>query len=317
MTAIPNVADSVQGIYHFLADRTPDALDSVPPKPRKPNVWQQDGVPLVSKVKDTGDVSASVSKSLDLIGGLGRLAGKGDTIMVKPNFNSPDPPPGSTDLDFLRVVLELLLQTGAKVVVGESSGGMWRPTRKTLEKLGVPELLAGMGVGLIAFDDRPRDWVEIETGGDYLKKVTMPRSAYEATKLVYLPCLKTHRIGRFTMSLKLGMGLVHPGQRRAIHAGSLEHKAVEINLAWQPDLIIMDGRKAFVSGGPDKGDLVLPEVIMASGDMVAIDVEGLKVLLSYRAKNRLPENPWDAPQIITALRHRLGSREGEYRVLSG
>ena len=79
----------------------------------------------------------------------------------------------------------------------------------------------------------------------------------------------------------------------------------------------MDGRKAFVSGGPDKGEMVQPGIIMASGDMVAIDVEGLKVLLSYRAKNKLPGNPWDSPQIVTALTHRLGcKKEGEYRVLS-
>jgi uncharacterized protein (DUF362 family) len=312
-----DVVDSLQGIYHFIADRTPGELVSVPPKPRRPNIWLQDGVPVVSKVKDTGDVRASVSRSLDLIGGIGKLAGKGDTVMVKPNFNSPDPPPGSTDLDFLRVVLELLLTTGAKVVVGESSGALWRPTQKTVEKLGVPKLLAGMGVELITFDDHPLDWVEIDTGGDYLKTATMPKSAYQATKLIYLPCLKTHSLGRFTMSLKLGMGLIHPGQRRAIHMGNLEQKAAEINLAWQPDLIIMDGRKAFVSRGPDKGDLVQPEIIMASGDMVAIDVEGLKILLSYRAKNRLPENPWDAPQIVTALRHGLGCKEGEYRVISG
>ena len=79
----------------------------------------------------------------------------------------------------------------------------------------------------------------------------------------------------------------------------------------------MDGRKAFVSGGPDRGDLVRPGIIMASGDMVAIDVEGLKVLLSYRARNRLPDNPWDAPQVVTALKHHLGCKEGEYKVLSG
>ncbi|MDM8000680.1 MAG: DUF362 domain-containing protein [Dehalococcoidia bacterium] len=312
-----DILDSIQGIYHFLTDRIPDGLDTVPAKPRQHNIWRQDGIPVVAKVKDRGDVRSSVSRSLDLIGGIGKLGGKGDTIMVKPNFNSPDPPPGSTDLDFLRAVLELLLQTGARVVVGESSGGMWRPTRKTLDKLGVPQLLSKMGVEMIAFDDHPREWIRVDIRGDYLKTVTMPKSAYEATKLVYLPCLKTHNLGRFTMSLKLGMGLVHPGQRRAIHSGNLEQKAVEINLAWQPHLIIMDGRKAFVSGGPDKGDLVEPGFILASGDMVAIDVEGLKVLLSYRARNRIPQNPWDSPQIVTALRHRLGSKEGEYRVLSG
>lgn len=311
-----NVVDSLQGIYHFMADRAPRGLDIVPAKPRPTNIWHHNGLALLSKVKVNHALQDSLAKSLNIIGGVKKLAAPGDTIMVKPNFNSPDPPPGSTDLEFLKAVLELLLQTGAKVIVGESSGGMWRPTRKTLSKLGVPGLLAKMGIDLIAFDDHPRDWVRIQIGGDYLKAVTMPRSAYEVTKLVYLPCLKTHNLASFTMSLKLAMGFIHPGERRAIHMGNLEQKVVEINLAWQPDLIIMDGRKAFVSGGPDKGVLVEPGIIMAAGDMVAIDVEGLKILLSYEAKNKLPRDPWESPQIATALRHHLGCREGEYKVLS-
>ena len=101
-----------------------------------------------------------------------------------------------------------------------------------------------------------------------------------------------------------------------MHLGNLEQKAAEINLAWQPDLIIMDGRKAFVTRGPDKGDVVEPMIIMASGDMVAIDVEALKILLSYKAKNKLLANPWESPQIVTAPGHKLGATEGEYRVLT-
>ena len=309
--------DSVQGIFHFLTDRVPADLPAVPPAPRRTNLWCREGVPIVSKVTAAGDLEASVIKSLDLLGGLSRLASAGDTIMVKPNFNSPDPYPGSTDLGFLKTVLALLLQTGAKVIVGESSGGMWRPTSKTMAKAGLTELLAGMEVGLVAFDDHPRDWVRIDIKGDYLGKVTMPRSAYEATRLVYLPCLKTHNLARFTMSLKIAMGLVHPGERLAMHVSHLEQKVVEINLAWQPDLIITDGRKAFITGGPDKGEVVEPNVILASGDMVAADVEALKVLLSYKARNKLTPNPWDSPQIVTALRHQLGAREGEYRLLTG
>ena len=308
--------DSLQGIYHFLSDSTPGGLATVPPKPRRANLWCQDSLPLVSKVMADKDLESAIIKSLGLLGGLNKLVTPGDTIMVKPNFNSPDPYPGSTDLHFLKVVLGLLLQTGAKVTVGESSGGMWRPTQKTLTKLGVPELLAKMGVGLVIFDEEPKNWVQIEIGGDYLKKVTMPRSAYEASKLVYLPCLKTHTLARFSLSLKLAVGLMHPGERRAMHLGNLEQKAAEINLAWQPDLIIMDGRKAFVTRGPDKGDVVEPMIIMASGDMVAIDVEALKILLSYKAKNKLLANPWESPQIVTALRHKLGAREGEYRILT-
>lgn len=43
-----------------------------------------------------------------------------------------------------------------------------------------------MDVELIAFEDRPEDWVRLRANnGDYLGVVTMPRSAYEGDKLVY------------------------------------------------------------------------------------------------------------------------------------
>jgi uncharacterized protein (DUF362 family) len=200
------------------------------------------------------------------------------------------------------------------VLVGESSGGIWRPTRKVMEKAGVLNLVTGMGAEMVAFEHRKRDWVRVRVDGDYLKEITVPRSAYEADKIIYLPCMKTHQLARFTLSLKLGVGFMHPGERRALHFRNLEHKAAEINLVWQPDLIIMDGRKSFVSGGPDKGELVKPGVIMASGDLVAIDVEALKILGSYKAKNKLFANPYDSPQIVTALRHGLGA--GDYRVVA-
>jgi uncharacterized protein (DUF362 family) len=95
----------------------------------------------------------------------------------------------------------------------------------------------------------------------------------------------------------------------------LQEKLAEVSLCWQPDLIVMDGRKAFVSGGPNKGQLVEPGLVLASGDFIAIDVEAMKVLLDYRASNKIPANPWELPQIATALKHGLGPGEGEYIVV--
>jgi uncharacterized protein (DUF362 family) len=95
----------------------------------------------------------------------------------------------------------------------------------------------------------------------------------------------------------------------------LQEKLAEISLCWQPDLIVMDGRKAFVSGGPNNGQLVEPGLVLASGDLIAIDVEAMKVLLDYRASNKIPANPWDLPQITTALKHGLGPKEGKYIVV--
>ena len=307
------VLDKVIGVGHFLLDRTPDSFPSVPPKPRRHNLWRRDGVSVVSRVHARADVKSAVEDSLQLLGGLDTLALSGRSTFVKPNFNSPDPFPGSTDLGFLRAVIELLLDAGAKATIGESSGGMWRPTRKALAEAGLPELARSLGVELIAFDDRPDDWVRVDVPGDYLRSVTVPRSAYEAEVMLYLPCMKTHMQARFSLSLKLGVGLMHPGERRAMHMANLEEKSAEINLVWQPDLIIMDGRKAFVTRGPDSGQVVEPRVLLASGDLVAMDLEALKTLQSYPARNHLTMAPEEFPQITTALRHGLG--ESRYVLL--
>ena len=307
-------ADTLAGLWHFMFDRVPKGLDIVPPRPRKENPFRKDGVTLVSKVRVEHDLKASVAKAVELIGGPGKVISTGDRVMVKPNFNSVDPYPGSTDLEFMKIVIQLLKEAGAKVVVGESSGGIWRPTRRVMEKLGALRELTEAGAEVIAFDDRAWDWVKVRVDGDYLKEVTVPRSVYEADKIVYVPCMKTHRLARFSLSLKLAIGIVHPGEHRSMHLRNLERKIAEFNLALQPDLVIMDGRKAFVSGGPAKGELVEPGVIMASGDQVAIDVEALKILGSYKARNRLLPDPYDSPQIAVALRYRLGSKD--YQVVS-
>ena len=307
--------DNVVGVYHFLTDRAPQNVPVVEPKPRHSNPWRKDGKAIVAKVKAGEDLRASIEGAISLLGDIGQVVHSGDKVMVKPNFNSPDPFPASTDLTFLSAVIELLKGTGARVAIGESAGGMWRPTRTVYRKLGLYDFARELGVGLIAFDDPTTDWVRIKINGDYLDAVTMPRPAYEADKLIYLPCMKTHNLAGFSGALKLAFGFVHPGERRGFHISHLQQKLAEVNLSWQPDLIIMDGRKAFVSGGPDKGELAEPGVILASGDQVAIDAEAIKIILGYQGNNKLPPDPWQLPQIVTALKHNLGTSEGNYTVV--
>jgi len=307
--------DKLVGVYHFLSDRAPKDIPLVDPRPRPANPWLRNDQALVAKVMADGDIRAAIDRAISLLGSLEPVIGKGDRVLLKPNFNSQDPYPGSTDLAFLRAVVELLLEAGAKVTIGESSGGIWKPTRKVFRKVGMFELARDLGVELVAFDDKPDDWVRVKVKGDYLSSVSMPRSAYEADKIVYLPLMKTHIRGRFSGALKLAVGFVHPGELRALHARHLEQKIAEISLCWQPNLIIMDGRKTFVSGGPDKGQLEKPGVVLASGDLVAIDVEAIKVLLAYEANNKLVADPWQLPQVMTALRHGLGTGENRYIVV--
>jgi len=285
------------------------------PTPHRENPWRRNGQALISRVKAGKDLKGSIVKALTMLGGVDKAIARGDNVLVKPNFNSPDPSPMATDLPFLGAVVELLLEAGAKVTIGESAGGVWRPSRKGFEKRGALALARYLGVEFIIFEEKPADWVRVKIDGNFLKSVIMPRSAYEADKLVYLPCIKTHSLGRYSGSLKLAMGFMHPGQRRSMHLGHLEQKIAEINLCWQPDLIITDGRKALVTGGPSAGQVVEPAILMASGDMIANDIESVKIISGYKTKNRLPADPWQLPQIVTALRYGLGSGKDGYTVV--
>jgi len=51
----------------------------------------------------------------------------------------------------------------------------------------------------------------------------------------------------------------------------------------------MDGIKAFTTGGPDRGTLVEPNLLLASRDRVAIDAVGVAILKMYGAKGKVGE----------------------------
>ena len=47
---------------------------------------------------------------------------KGDVVLLKPALNSPDPYPATTDPVTIEVIARLLIQRGARVVIGDQSG---------------------------------------------------------------------------------------------------------------------------------------------------------------------------------------------------
>jgi len=159
-------------------------------------------------------------------------------------------------------------------------------------------------------------WVKVSTGGKYLRTVSLPENALAAKKLVYVCCMKTHRWAKFTLSLKLAVGFMKPSERMLLHARNLEEKIADLNLVVHPSLIIMDGRKCFINGGPACGELRNPNVVLASGDRIATDVEAIKVIKSFEGSN-LEADPWNYTQIRRAVELEIGvKKEDEYNVVS-
>ncbi len=294
---------------------------------RSANVYRDEGKSLVSKVSTEGrDLKAAVRKAVDLIGGVRKALKPGDRVLLKANFNSPDPLPAATDLPFLAAVVELLREEGiTDLTLGERSGWPSMPTSAVFEKLGVFAAAREMDLPVMVFDPGP--WMDVRLGSQarWWEKVAYPRALKEFDKIVYLPCLKHHFLAGFTMSLKLVVGLTHPMEMIYMHAdfrGGKPHepmylKLAELNLPIAPDLIIIDGRKAFVTEGPIKGETVEPQLILASGDQIAIDAEAVKVMQQYPRDNMVQKSVWQIPFITRCIELGLGARsEDDYRVVT-
>jgi uncharacterized protein (DUF362 family) len=272
---------------------------------------------LVSKVATKGDLKTSVDNAVALIGGFPTFVSPDNTVLIKANFNSPDRYPASSDPEFIRAVVTLLQESGVtKIALGESSGLPSQPTARVLKKKKIYKLAEELHIKLINFDEG--EWINVPINGEHLANVPLAQAAVEADKIIYLPNLKTHSLARFSIGLKLAVGLTEPFSRTILHDEHLEEKVVEISLAVKPALIILDARKCLVTGGPAKGRRKKAHFILASTDQIALDVEALKILTSFKAKNRLNGPIWELPQIATAKKLGLGARnEEDYAVVTG
>ena len=93
-----------------------------------------------------------------------------------------------------------------------------------------------------------------------------------ADRVIQTCCLKTHRFGgHFTMSLKNSVGLIAkrvPGINydfmNELHSSPYQRLMIaEINKFYRTDLVMMDAMEGFATGGPDKGKLIHPGLIIA------------------------------------------------------
>ena len=72
-------------------------------------------------------------------------------------------------------------------------------------------------------------------------------------------------------------------------------------------LVVLDGVEAFISGGPDDGERVAPEVILAGTDRVALDATGVALLRTYGCKTEAARGKiFKQEQIARAVHLGLG-----------
>jgi uncharacterized protein (DUF362 family) len=267
----------------------------------------------VAFVKAT-DRAAGINRAIDL---LGREKFRGKDLFIKPNFNSSDPTPGSTSDEALVAILRKLKGLGAgPLTIGDRSG--MGETREVMTRKNAFKIGKELDAKVIVLDElAAEDWELLKIpDGHWEQGFALPRPVRKAGGIVQTCCLKTHRFGgHFTLSLKNSVGFAAksvPGNSynfmRELHSSSNQRRMIaEINTAYKPDLIVLDGIQAFVNGGPDQGKLVQSNVILAGTDRIAIDAVGVALLRHFGTTPEVSQGAiFDQEQIARAVQLKIG-----------
>ncbi len=247
---------------------------------------------------------------------------EGKRVLIKPNFNSADPTPGSTHNDTLSQLIQEIKERGAaEITVGERSGPP--PTKRVLEAKGIFDLAQQLNFKIINFEElEEKDWVHFNPKGNHWQNgFYAARPIVDAEYVVSTCCLKTHQYGGvFTMSLKLAVGLTPKRLMRELHGSAQNQRKMiaEINLAYKPQFIVLDGVEAFVDGGPSVGTRKQANVFLASRDRVAIDAVGVAILKELGSNEAIMKRKiFEQEQIKRAVELGLGiSRPSQIELIT-
>ena len=192
-------------------------------------------------------------------------------------------------------------------------------TRKAMEDLGIMTLSKKHGFDVVILDDLERsEWIHEKPLNSHWKSgFLFPKVFRDADFIIQTCCLKTHRFGgHFTMSLKNSVGMAakydpedNYNYMSELHSSKYQrHMIAEINTAYEPDIIIMDGISGFSKGGPDEGTLIEPGIMIASNDRIAIDAVGVGILRIYGTTGEVERGSiFEQEQIARAVELGLGA----------
>ncbi len=210
---------------------------------------------------------------------------RGKSVVLKPNFNTADPAPGSTHNDTLRALILTLQQMGVTRITLAERCGPYAPTKRVMKDKGIFELAQELGFDIVNLEELGADgWIHLHPEDSHWKDgFLFPRIYLEAESIVQTCCLKSHAYGgNFTLSLKNSVGMVagksYPYMQELHSSPNIRQMIAEINTAYSTDLVVLDGVDAFVKGGPDQGTRVQANIILAGSDRVAIDAMGVAIL---------------------------------------
>ena len=226
----------------------------------------------IAVVKNKGNIASAVRESIDLMGGVGKYIQRGDKVCIKPNLCMDKP--NSTGVTTHPAVVESLVrmawEAGARDVVIGDGTTVGLSTAKVFDVTGYYEMARRCGARLIDLNEDDMVRIDIKDGFA-LKNIHVSREVLSSECVINVPMLKTHIHTIVTVSMKNMKGVISPRTKRKCHLVGLEGSIVDINRYVRSNLIVVDGIIGHEGLGPQSGDPVRMDLIIAGDKTASVD----------------------------------------------
>jgi uncharacterized protein (DUF362 family) len=226
------------------------------------------------------DRSATVSKAIDLLGGIERFVKPDDTVLIKPNvaFATPAMLGATVNPDLITAVVKLCYNRGhAKQVIITDNPINDPASCFLLSGIGKAASLAGAKVIM------PKPHLFKPTtlkGGKLITNWPVLYGPFKnVDKVIGISPVKDHSRSGASMSMKNWYGLL--GGRRNIFHQDINTIISEVAQMIRPTFVILDATEVMMTNGPTGGslaDLKRKNTMIVSTDMVAADAFGATML---------------------------------------
>ncbi|MCJ7506462.1 DUF362 domain-containing protein [Candidatus Bathyarchaeota archaeon] len=195
-----------------------------------------------------------------------------DVVVIKPNLCAIKSSETGTTTD--RVVVEGIIKylkdvCGVSDISIAESDGVQVIADMAFKLLGYEAMSERLDVKLVNLS-RSTFSHKLFPSNSVVKKVRVPEVIEKADFLISVPKIKTHTDCSFTATLKNQYGC-NPYPRKATYHKRLHDVIVDLNMAFKPDLVVVDGIVAMEGSGPIDGIPIKMNTLIFGRDPVAVD----------------------------------------------
>lgn len=263
------------------------------------------------KEYNLGLVYRRIREAIDYLGGISSFVKVGETVLIKPNIlvgKSPEHCVGTHPM-VVEAVAKLVLDAGAKVILGDSPG--IGTTKTNAKRAGYGEVARKLDFEIVEFN-HPTKFNNPD--GKVYKSFEVDETIKKVDKVINLPKLKTHGMMYITLAVKNLFGAVVGTNKVQWHfvAGRdysvFARFLVELYYFINPVLNILDAVIGMEGNGPQSGHPKEVGLILASKDGLSLDRIASEVVRF---------NPNDIPVFQAARELGFNSQELENIMLLG